>query len=74
LSLASEAGEVLEIEKKKIRDGTQFEIVQKDKFSELGDVLWGVAVYAHRLGFTLEDVAKYNIRKIQARQENNEQE
>lgn len=63
LSIASEAGEVLEVEKKRIRDCGQFEKAQKEKFEELGDVLWGLAVYAGRIGFSLEDIAQHNIKR-----------
>lgn len=69
ISIASEAGEVLEVEKKRIRDATQYEISKKEKFEELGDVLWGVAVYAHRIGYTLEDVASWNIKRALAKSE-----
>lgn len=72
LSIGSEAGEVLEVEKKKIRDKVQYELSQKEKFTELGDVLWGVAVYAHRMGFKLEDIAKYNLKKAQEKGELND--
>lgn len=38
---------------------------------ELGDVLWYVAMTAHRLGLTLEQVATTNIHKLTDRQQRN---
>lgn len=67
LGIGGEAGEVLEIEKKKIRDNTQYEIAQKEKFDELGDVLFYIAIYAGRCGFDLEDIARHNIKKCEAK-------
>lgn len=34
---------------------------------ELGDILWGIAVAAHYLGYTLEDIQDLNVAKLQAR-------
>jgi len=38
---------------------------------ELGDVLWYVAMTAHRLGLTLDQVATTNIHKLTDRQQRN---
>lgn len=37
--------------------------------TELGDVLWNIVNLSEDLGFTLEDVAKCNIEKINSRHE-----
>lgn len=69
LGVAGEAGELLEVEKKRIRDNVSFEIAQKQKLKELGDILWYVATYARRIGFDLDDIARYNIRKLEDRKD-----
>lgn len=65
-NLGSEAGEVLGVVAKAIRDGRTFDYEQKLK-KELGDVLWHVAAIAIDNGFTLEDVAMSNIAKLSQR-------
>ena len=65
--LLAESGEVAAITQKKIRDNVAIEIVQKNRLKELGDVLWYLSVYAHHLGFKLEDIATYNLRKCDDR-------
>jgi len=38
---------------------------------EIGDVLWYIAADARDLGFTLEEIAKMNIEKLESRQKRN---
>ena len=64
LGLASEAGEVAGKVKKLIRDG---EFDRRAALKELGDVLWYVAGCAYELCYTLEDVARVNIAKLEDR-------
>jgi NTP pyrophosphatase (non-canonical NTP hydrolase) len=69
LGINGEAGEVAEKIKKIIRDKNG-EISQADKeelAKELGDVLWYLAVFAHDLGYTFDDVAQSNLTKLQSR-------
>lgn len=71
LGLGDEAGEVQAIFKKWIRDNNA-DIALLDKQNvakELGDILWYVAVVAHDLGISLDEVANTNIQKLRSRQE-----
>lgn len=69
LGLAGESGEVVELTKKLLRDDRlQLTEDRKELFKgELGDVLWYIANLAKALGFTLEEVAEYNIQKLKKR-------
>lgn len=49
-------------------EGFTDEAIDKVKL-ELGDVLWHVAVLAETFGFTLEDIAEANIKKLHKRME-----
>lgn len=66
LGLASEAGEVAGKVKKVIRDENA--ILSDDRrlelVSELGDVLWYVAMLAKELNYDLSDVAQMNLGKL----------
>ena len=64
-----EAGEVQGKIKKIIRDngGIITGEVKNDILKELGDTLWYMASMCENLGITLEDVANYNIIKLQDR-------
>lgn len=70
LNLGSEAGEVLGVVAKAIRDGRTTEHEQKIR-KELGDVLWHVAAIALDNGFTLEDIALGNYSKLKDRFDRN---
>lgn len=71
LGLGDEAGEVQAIFKKWIRDDmadpAKLDTLRLKK--ELGDVLWYVAVVAHDLGLSLDDIAQTNVDKLADRQE-----
>lgn len=65
LGLAGEAGEVVELVKKYLGHGHDFD---RDKLSkELGDVLWYVATLADACGLDLAEIAQKNIDKLKAR-------
>jgi NTP pyrophosphatase (non-canonical NTP hydrolase) len=73
LGVNGEAGEVAEHAKKALRDdhgSLSHDRLQKIK-KELGDVLWYVANAAGEAGFSLEDIAASNLRKLADRQERN---
>ena len=73
LGLSGEAGEILELLKKEIRDnnylktGVFGERIQL--LMELGDALWYVAEIATRFGWSLETIAQLNLDKLQDRKE-----
>jgi NTP pyrophosphatase (non-canonical NTP hydrolase) len=69
LGLGDEAGEVLAIFKKWIRDtDADPQKLDKDKIKkELGDILWYIAVVAHDTGISLDDIATTNIAKLASR-------
>lgn len=69
LGITGESGEVADHVKKMLRDdGGQLTDERKEILvKELGDVLWYVSRMADRLGISLEDVAKNNIKKIKDR-------
>ena len=74
LGLCGEAGEVAEKIKKTIRGDTPLAPLDKVTGSiadELGDVLWYLAILADDLGVELEDVAKWNVDKLQRRMKSN---
>jgi NTP pyrophosphatase (non-canonical NTP hydrolase) len=71
MGLAGEAGEVADQAKRIVRDDN-FVLTEarRDKLiRESGDVFWYLAQLATALGVTLEEVARINIAKLKARQE-----
>ena len=71
LGLNGEAGEVAEKMKKILRDngGEITEEKREELKKELGDVLWYLALTAHDLGLSLNDVALTNVAKPQSRKD-----
>jgi NTP pyrophosphatase (non-canonical NTP hydrolase) len=69
LGINGEAGEVAEKVKKIIRDqnGNMTPEDKTELAKEIGDVMWYLAVFAHQLGFSLDDVAKTNLDKLSSR-------
>lgn len=65
LGLAGESGEVVELIKKYLGHGHDFDREKLGK--ELGDVLWYVATLADACGLQLEDIAQKNIEKLKQR-------
>lgn len=67
--MGGETGEVLEHVKKHLRDDGGVmtkERVEKLK-AEVGDVIWYIANLCSDLGLKLNDVAKYNLKKLKDR-------
>ena len=69
MGISGEAGEVLEKWKKIVayREGVITENDLEELSKELGDVLWYIAVFAHHLGLSLDDIAKQNLAKLASR-------
>ena len=71
LGLCGEAGEVADKIKKTVRGDRPLEEVTGNIADELGDVLWYVAVLADDLGITLDQIANWNVDKLQRRMKSN---
>ena len=73
LALAEEAGEVSGKLAKFIRKNNYSVEAQNqlrsDVFKELGDVVWQLTALAGEFGFSMEDVARENITKLQDRKQ-----
>lgn len=69
LGIAGEAGEVVEKWKKIVayRDGEIADNDIEEIKKELGDVLWYVAMLAHSLGLSLDEVVRLNVDKLASR-------
>lgn len=65
LSLASETGELLQLYKKKLRDGTT--ITTQDLMSEMGDVLYSICAIISMEGYTVHEVVNFNQTKLKNR-------
>lgn len=70
LGLAGEAGELANKVKKILRGDPRSWDVRDDLKAELGDVIWYAAAMARELGVSLDDVARTNLRKLEARANN----
>jgi NTP pyrophosphatase (non-canonical NTP hydrolase) len=70
MGIAGEAGEVIEKWKKIVayKGGTVSKEDLGELKKELGDVIWYIAVLAHSLGLSLEEVMQLNVQKLQDRQ------
>jgi len=66
LGLTGEAGEVANIVKKIQRDfnGELTDEIRLKLQDELGDVLWYISACADELGFTLQEIAEFNVQKL----------
>ena len=64
IGLGEEAGEVLSVVKHKYY-GNQYDV--EELVGELGDVLWHVSALCAASGISMQDVAEYNIAKLQHR-------
>lgn len=73
MGVAGEAGEIVEKWKKMVayNKGEITEEFVKDMQKELGDVVWYIAVLAHSLGLSLEDVMQLNVNKLKDRKKRN---
>ena len=66
LGLSDEAGEVAGKINKMYRDGA---FDPEGIAKELGDVMWYLTMLADTLGYTLDDILKLNLQKLEGREE-----
>jgi NTP pyrophosphatase (non-canonical NTP hydrolase) len=73
MGIVGEAGEVIEKWKKMVayNDGKITDEFLQDFKKELGDVVWYIAVLAHSLGFSFEEVMEVNVNKLKDRKKRN---
>lgn len=66
MGVSGEAGEVIEKWKKIVayKDGKVSADDKAELAKEMGDVIWYVAVLAHSLGLSLEDIMQKNVQKL----------
>ncbi len=66
MGISGEAGEVLEKWKKIVayKDGVINEEDLGELSKELGDVVWYIALLAHSLGLSFDDIMQYNLKKL----------
>lgn len=65
MGLNGEAGEAIDIWKKHLFQNHPIDTEHLAK--ELGDISWYLALSAHALGYTLEEIFQMNIDKLEAR-------
>ena len=66
--LGGEVGELQNKYKKILRNREDYQAHRALLMDELGDVLWYALAVASELGYTLEEVAAFNLAKLSARQ------
>lgn len=73
MGIVGEAGEVIEKWKKIIayKNGDITDEDRQELKKELGDVVWYIAVFAHSLGLTFEEVMQLNVEKLKDRKKRN---
>ena len=66
MGISGEAGEVIEKWKKIVayKDGKISDEDRQELKKELGDVVWYIAVFAHSLGLSLDEVMQLNLDKL----------
>ena len=69
MGVAGEAGEVVEKWKKIVayKEGKVSDEDLAELAKELGDVVWYIAVMAHSLGLSFEDIMQRNVAKLKSR-------
>jgi len=67
LGLAGEAGSLLTLYKKRLRDGDAFQVAEERLSEEIGDILWYLAAITRRFGLSLESIAVANLEKTRSR-------
>jgi hypothetical protein len=67
LGLAGEAGSLLTLYKKWLRDGDSYQVVEERIGEELGDILWYVSAVARRKNLRLSALAAANLEKTASR-------
>jgi NTP pyrophosphatase (non-canonical NTP hydrolase) len=69
MGVAGEAGEVVEKWKKIVayKDGKTTQEDLDELAKELGDVVWYIAVMAHSLGYSFDDIMARNVEKLKSR-------
>jgi len=65
ICIAGEAGELANVIKKIVYHGHKKDAIKL--MDEAGDILWYLSFLADAIGFSLEDIAKYNIEKLKRR-------
>lgn len=68
MGFLSEAGEVAGVFTRLIRGDFSPDMASSKLFYELGDVLWNIAAICNDNGWTLNDVMRANLKKLEDRQ------